>query len=65
MNQISPYASGAVVITVTQLEPLVSWALTGFHQPVPASVPGVISALVIMGAHALGNWLASRTAKPA
>lgn len=60
MNQISPYATGAATFTATQLEPLVSWAIGGFHQPIPSAVPGVISALVIMGVHALGNWLNSR-----
>lgn len=58
MNQVSPYITGAATITVTQLEPLVSWGLAGFHGPAPAAVPGVIAAIILTLAHAICNRLA-------
>lgn len=64
MNQISPFATGAATITAVQIEPLVRWAITGFHQPMPDAVPGIVAALIFMGGHALvnvvSNLLASR-----
>ena len=65
MNQTSPWLTGGATITVATLEPLVSWALTGFHQPMPAAVPGVVAALLLTGAHAVVNLISSRTGKPA
>lgn len=65
MNQTSPWLTGGATITVATLEPLVSWALTGFHQPMPAAVPGIVAALLLTGAHAVVNLIASRTGKPA
>jgi hypothetical protein len=64
MNQTSPYVTGAATITVATLEPLVSWALTGFHQPMPAAVPGVVAALLLTAAHAVCNLIGSRLSKP-
>lgn len=63
MNQVSPYATGAATITVATLEPLVSWALTGFHQPMPAAVPGVVAALLLTAAHAICNLVGTRLNK--
>jgi hypothetical protein len=63
MNQTSPWLTGGATITVATLEPLVSWALTGFHQPMPAAVPGVVAALLFTGAHAILNLLAAKTGK--
>jgi hypothetical protein len=60
VNQISPFATGGATITVATLEPLVRWALLGFHQPMPDAVPGVVAALLFTGAHALMNLLAFR-----
>ena len=60
MNQTSPWLTGGATITVATLEPLVSWALTGFHQPMPAAVPGVVAALLLTGAHAVVNLITSR-----
>lgn len=64
MNQISPFATGAATITAVQLEPLVRWALAGFHQPMPDAVPGVVAAILFAVAHAavnlVSNLLASR-----
>jgi hypothetical protein len=57
VNQISPFATGAATVTAVQLEPLVRWALMGFHQPMPDAVPGVVAALLFTGAHALLNLL--------
>lgn len=63
MNQTSPYVTGAATITVATLEPLVSWALTGFHQPMPAAVPGVVAALLLTAAHAICNVVGARLNK--
>lgn len=63
MNQTSPLVTGGATITVATLEPLVSWALSGFHQPVPPAVPGVLAALLFMGGHALLNLISSRLNK--
>lgn len=65
MNQTSPWLTGGATITVATLEPLVSWALAGFHQPMPAAVPGIVAALLLTGAHAVVNLITSRTGKPA
>lgn len=62
MNQTSPWLTGGATITVATLEPLVSWSLTGFHQPMPAAVPGIVAALLLTGAHAVVNLIASRKA---
>lgn len=64
MNQTSPWLTGAATVTAVQLEPLVRWALTGFHAPVPDAVPGVLAALLFAGGHALINLIASKTGKP-
>ncbi|MDN7993591.1 hypothetical protein QZM97_26280 [Burkholderia orbicola] len=64
MNQTSPWLTGGATISVATLEPLVRWMLTGFHQPMPDAVPGVIAAIVFTGAHALINWIASRNSAP-
>lgn len=63
MNQISPYATGAATITAATLEPLVSWALSGFHQPMPAAVPGVVAALLLTAGHAVCNMVGTRLKK--
>lgn len=65
MNQASPWLTGGATITVATLEPLVSWALTGFHQPMPAAVPGVVAALLLTAAHAVVNIVGARLNKPA
>lgn len=57
MNQTSPWLTGGATITAVQLEPLVRWALLGFHQPMPDAVPGVVAALLFTSAHALLNLL--------
>lgn len=64
MNNTSPWLTGGATITAVQLEPLARWALTGFHAGMPDAVPGVVAALVFTGAHALLNWLSSKTSKP-
>jgi len=64
MNQTSPWLTGGATITAVQLEPLVRWALTGFHQPMPDAVPGVVAALAFTLGHALINLIASKTGKP-
>lgn len=63
MNQISPYVTGGATITVATIEPLVSWALAGFHQPMPAAVPGIVAALLLTGVHAVCNLIAARSSK--
>jgi hypothetical protein len=64
MNQTSPLITGGATITVATIEPLVSWAITGFHQPMPAAVPGIVAALLLTMAHVLANFISSRTSTP-
>ena len=61
MNNTSPWLTGGATITVATLEPLVSWLLNGFHQPMPAAVPGVVAALLLTGGHALLNLVTKKT----
>jgi hypothetical protein len=64
MSQASPLITGGATITVATIEPLVSWAITGFHQPMPAAVPGIVAALLLTMAHVLANFIYSRTSTP-
>lgn len=63
MNQTSPFVTGGATITVATIEPLVRWGLTGFHQPMPDAVPGIVAALLFTAAHAVLNLIAARGAK--
>jgi hypothetical protein len=63
MNTNSPYTTGALTVTAYQIEPLVSWALTGFKAPMPPVVPGIISALAVMLVHAVANIVVARLPK--
>lgn len=63
MTQTSPFITGGATITVATIEPLVRWGLTGFHQPMPDAVPGIVAALLFTGVHALLNLLANRASK--
>lgn len=63
MNKASPFVTGAATLTAYQVEPLVTWALTGFKQPMPIQVPGIISALSIMLVHGICNIITTRLNK--
>jgi len=64
MNTNSPYITGALTLTAYQIEPLVTWSLTGFKAPMPPVVPGIVSSLLVMVVHAVGNIVVARTSKP-
>ena len=47
--------TGGISVSAAAIAPAVTWALTGFHRPVPDSVPLLIAAGLITAAHALHN----------
>jgi len=55
MNQTSSILTGGVTVSAATFVPLVTWALAGFHSPIPESVPYLISAAIITISHALYN----------
>lgn len=57
MNKISSVATGGAVVSITTLTPLVVWALDGFKQPVPDTVPPLIAGAILTIGHALYNKL--------
>ena len=63
MNKTSPIITGAATITAYQIEPLVTWALTGFKQTMPVEVPGIVSALGVMFVHGICNIIVTRMNK--
>lgn len=65
MDKTSSFVTGGVTLSAATIEPLVAWGMTGFHAPVPASVPLVVASLAITGLHAAYNLLRSRFAAKA
>ncbi|CAJ3066200.1 Uncharacterised protein [Burkholderia pseudomallei] len=62
MNQISSLVTGGTTITAATLVPMLQWLLAGCPKPIPDSVPYLVAALIVTGAHALGNWWTNRQA---
>jgi len=61
MTQVSSAVTGGVTLSATTIQPLVEWALTGFHTPVPAMLPGAITAAVLfLGHYALNKFTAPK-----
>ncbi|WP_250519505.1 hypothetical protein [Caballeronia sp. NCTM1] len=65
MDKTSSLLTGGVTLSAATVEPLVSWAFTGFHAPMPVSVPFVVASLAVTGLHALYNVVSARLTKPA
>ncbi|WP_124661140.1 hypothetical protein [Burkholderia sp. Bp8998] len=64
MNQVSSLVTGGTTITAATLAPMLQWLLAGCPLPIPDSLPYLIAALIVTGAHAIGNWWVNRqTAK--
>lgn len=61
MNQASSIVTGGLTVSAASLVPAVEWALGGFPRPVPETVSYLLAGLVAAGAHALYNYLLSRT----
>lgn len=62
---VSSVVTGGVTISAVTLSPLVAWALNGFPQPVPDSVPLVLAAAIITVGHGAYNIVMARlNAKP-
>lgn len=61
----SSISTGGASISVATLVPIVNWALAGFGHPIPETVPYLIAAGVITGAHALYNWATAPKASAA
>lgn len=51
MNNLSPTLTAGAVLAGVDITPLVQWVLLGCHQPMPASVPGIISAAIVYFVH--------------
>lgn len=60
MNQVSSLVTGGTTITAATLVPMLQWLLAGCPKPIPDSVPYLVAAVIVTGAHALGNWWAGR-----
>ena len=61
MDKTSSVVTGGVTVSAATLVPLVTWALAGFPQPIPDSVPYLIAATIVTGGHALYNLVATRS----
>ena len=55
MTQTSSVVTGGVTVSAATLAPLVNWALGGFPQPIPESVPYLITAAILTIGHAIYN----------
>ncbi|MBU9608260.1 hypothetical protein LGN12_12935 [Burkholderia multivorans] len=62
MNQVSSLVTGGTTITAATLAPMLQWLLAGCPLPIPESLPYLVAALIVTGAHAIGNWWVSRQA---
>ncbi|WP_234744907.1 hypothetical protein [Burkholderia sp. WTPI3] len=65
MNQVSSLVTGGTTITAATLAPMLQWLLAGCPSPIPDSLPYLVAALLVTGAHAIGNWWVSRQAAKA
>lgn len=61
----SSIVTGGVTVSAAMLVPLVTWALHGFPQPIPDTVPYLIAAGLVTAGHALYNIAMSPRATPA
>jgi hypothetical protein len=64
MNPTSSLVTGGVTFSAGTLVPLVTWGLTGFHTPIPESVPYLIAAAIITVAHAVYNRFGGNSTGP-
>jgi hypothetical protein len=64
MNQ-SSVVTGGVTLSAATLVPFVSWALGGFPQPIPESIPYLIAAALLTVGHAAYNMVIARQDKAA
>lgn len=55
MAQVSSAVTGGVTFSAATIQPIVEWGLTGFHTPMPAVLPGLITAAVLTAGHYLIN----------
>ncbi len=64
MNSSSSVSTGAATVTAASLEPYVSWALNGFPNPMPETLPYFIAACIITIGHALYNTMTKPKLSP-
>ncbi|MFX1761447.1 hypothetical protein PWP93_02400 [Paraburkholderia sp. A1RI-2L] len=62
MNQVSSLVTGGTTITAATIAPMLQWLLAGCPLPIPEGLPYLVAALIVTGAHAVGNWWVSRPA---
>lgn len=57
MAQVSSAVTAGVGLSATTIQPIVDWAIMGFHTPMPAMLPGAItSAVLFLGHYALNKF---------
>jgi hypothetical protein len=61
MNPASSVVTGGVTVTAATLAPLVSWAINGFAQPYPETLPYLIAAAIVTAVHGACNLVAGRS----
>lgn len=60
MAQTSSVITGSVTLTAASIEPIVTWGLTGFKGAIPETVPYILAAGIVTGAHLIYNLYANR-----
>lgn len=65
MAQVSSAVTGGVTISAATIQPIVEWALTGFHGAAPAMLSGLITAAALTAGHYLINRFTAPPASPA
>lgn len=65
MGNVSSMVTGGVTLSAATLAPAIAWALNGFPHPIPESVPYLIAAALLTGAHAAFNVITARMASSA
>jgi hypothetical protein len=61
VNQTSPVSTGAAAVTGAMLGGCITWICQAAKLPAPpAEVAGTMGAILLTGAHWLGNLIASR-----
>jgi len=60
MAQTSSVVTGGATVTAATIAPLITWAINGFPKPIPDSLPYLIAAAMVTGAHLVCNLVTER-----
>jgi hypothetical protein len=55
VNQTSSLTTASVTVSAATIAPLVTWAINGFHNPMPETVPYLIAAALVTAGHFILN----------